>query len=161
MEPPAQLFTSRISTWGDSNHHYLPVPAEVATFFLDQGHKRVQLRLNDSAPIHVALRRNKEVGYLVGMGKRFLKQTQTEPGQQVKVEIWPDQTDYQAPMPESLAAVLETDPEAHKVFHSLTSGRQRSLIYYVSSVKSTDRQIEKALLLAANLKLGKLDPRKW
>ena len=156
-----QSFTAIISSWGNSNHHFLPVPEAVGDFFREQGIKRVQVQLDESVPIHAALQRNRKAGYLIGMGKRILKQTQTEPGQEVLVKIWPDEADYQAPMPESLAAVLETDPEANEVFHALTPGRQRSMIYWVSSVKSTDLQIEKALRLAEHLKAGQLDPRKW
>lgn len=161
MQENRKSFQGKISTWGESNHHFLLVPEAIATYFLDQGHKRVQLQLNEAAPVHCALRKNKEVGYLIGIGKRILKLTDTEPGQAVTVQLWPDDTTYQAKMPESLFAVLETDPEAHQQFHALTPGRQRSIIYWISKVKSIDLQIEKSLKVAKNLRAGQLDPRKW
>lgn len=156
-----KCFSANISSWGESNHHYLPVPATIAAPLLEQGHTRVQVQFNEAPPFHCALRRNKEVGFLIGVSKRLLQQTDTEPGQVVQVEIWPDESPYQAPMPESLAAVLETDTEAHTIFHSMTAGRQRSILYWVGSLRNLDRQIEKALLVAEKLKAGLLDPRKW
>jgi hypothetical protein len=57
-------------------------------------------------------------------------------------------------MPKELKEVLNTDMEADKVFHSLTAGNQRSLIYLISQVKSSDKRIERALKMAEQIKNG-------
>lgn len=154
-------FLGKISSWGESNHHYMAVPHDIGTYFLDQGQKRVLVQFDESPPFHCALQRHKVVGFQFMVSKRLLKETKTEPGQEVQVQIWADHSPYQATMPEALGAVLETDPEAHQAFHQLTPGRQRSIIYWIARIKSTDRQIEKALFAAEQLKAGLNDPRKW
>jgi len=62
-------------------------------------------------------------------------------------------------MPEELKEILETDPEASEIFHSLTSGNQRGLLYLVAQVKTSDKKIERALKIADRIKIGITSPR--
>jgi uncharacterized protein YdeI (YjbR/CyaY-like superfamily) len=62
-------------------------------------------------------------------------------------------------MPEELREVLDTDPEAGRVFDSLTEGNKRGLMYLVSQVKSSDKRIERSFIIAAKLKRGITSPR--
>jgi uncharacterized protein YdeI (YjbR/CyaY-like superfamily) len=54
---------------------------------------------------------------------------------------------------------LDTDDEANKIFHALTAGNQRGLIYLLSLVKSSDKKIERALKIAERIKQGITSPR--
>jgi uncharacterized protein YdeI (YjbR/CyaY-like superfamily) len=54
---------------------------------------------------------------------------------------------------------MATDPEAEAVFNKLTAGNKRGLIAFVAQVKSSYKRIERALLVAANLKAGRTSPR--
>jgi uncharacterized protein YdeI (YjbR/CyaY-like superfamily) len=45
------------------------------------------------------------------------------------------------------------------VFEDLTDGNKRGLIYVVSSVKSSDKRIERALKIVEKLKIGVTSPR--
>ena len=62
-----------------------------------------------------------------------------------------DKSKYGAPMPEELAEVLNQDPEGKRMFHALTGGKQRSLIYWVASVKDVDKRIQLALVMMKHL----------
>lgn len=62
-------------------------------------------------------------------------------------------------MPEEFKEVLNSDQEADEIFHSLTEGNQRGLIYLVSQVKSSDKKIERALKIVARIKNGVTTPR--
>jgi uncharacterized protein YdeI (YjbR/CyaY-like superfamily) len=62
-------------------------------------------------------------------------------------------------MPEELSEVLATDPEASRIFHALTEGNQRGLIFLVTQVKSTDKRIERSLRIADQVKHGVTSPR--
>ncbi len=62
-------------------------------------------------------------------------------------------------MPEELEEVLNIDLDAHTKFHSLTAGNQRSLIYLVTQVKSSEKRIERALKIAEKIKNGVTAPR--
>jgi uncharacterized protein YdeI (YjbR/CyaY-like superfamily) len=55
--------------------------------------------------------------------------------------------------------VLASDPEADRVFHSLTEGNQRGLMYLVTQVKSSDKRIDRALKIADKIKQGITSPR--
>jgi uncharacterized protein YdeI (YjbR/CyaY-like superfamily) len=58
-----------------------------------------------------------------------------------------------------LSEVLDTDPKANEVFHSLTEGNQRGLMYLVTQVKSSEKRIERALKIAEKIKAGITSPR--
>ena len=55
--------------------------------------------------------------------------------------------------------VLDTDVEAHRIFHSLTAGNQRGLIYLVSQVKSGDKKVDRALKIVEKIKKGVTSPK--
>ncbi len=62
-------------------------------------------------------------------------------------------------MPEELAEVLRTDPEAEVVFNRLTPGNKRGLMALVNMVKSVDKKIERALLIAEKIRRGVHSPQ--
>lgn len=68
----------------------------------------------------------------------------------------PDELD----MPEELDAVLQQDDQARKVWEEFTTGYQRSLIHYVTSVKSVDSRIKRSLDLLNRAKSGLLQGQK-
>jgi uncharacterized protein YdeI (YjbR/CyaY-like superfamily) len=72
----------------------------------------------------------------------------------VSATFKPDDTEYQFPVPEELAEVLATDPDADKIFQHLTPGNQRGLMHLVNMVKSPDKRVERALLIAKRIKEG-------
>lgn len=72
----------------------------------------------------------------------------------ISAELSVDTSDYQFAMVEELQEVLKTDPEASDIFHNFTPGKQRSLIYLVSAVKSSEKRIERALKIADRIKRG-------
>lgn len=59
-------------------------------------------------------------------------------------------------IPEELEAVLEQDDEARKVWDTFTLGYQRSLVYYITSVKNSDSRIKRALEIAGKAKIRAL-----
>jgi len=56
---------------------------------------------------------------------------------------------------------LDQDEEGNAFFRSLTPGKQRSLIYIVTTVKNPESRMKKSLAIIHHLKLakGKLDFR--
>ncbi len=80
-------------------------------------------------------------------------------GDKVEVTLEKDNSEYGIPMPESFNVLLDQDEVGSKFFHSLTPGKQRSLIYIVGKVKSIDSQLNKGLAILDHLTevQGKLD----
>lgn len=62
-------------------------------------------------------------------------------------------------MPIELREVLDQDEHADTLFHKLTPGKMRNIIYAVASVKSSEIKIRRALVYAEHLKKnkGKID----
>lgn len=139
-------------------HYIMPDPQTVQTLLKNEN-KRVICRLNDEVEFHCAIMPKKGGGYFINIGASICKKLKLSKGSIVTATFRRDHTEYQFPMPEELNEVLHTDPEAYKIFHSLTAGNQRGLIYLVTQVKSTDKRIERSLKIALRLKNGVTSPR--
>ena len=55
-------------------------------------------------------------------------------------------------MPKELKEVLRQDPDGNKLFHALTAGKQRTILYYMAKPKDVDRRIHMALVVVEHLK---------
>jgi hypothetical protein len=144
------------SLWG----YYIPVPTETADEILSrQEDRRVVCTLNGKQKFQCALMPNGEAGYYILVNKRIRDQLKLKQGDTVNVQLEKDESEYGLPMPDELAEVLDTDPEGDRLFHDLTPGKQRNLLYIVGNVKSTDLRIHRALVVVEHLKDqgGKID----
>lgn len=63
-------------------------------------------------------------------------------------------------LPEELIEVLAQDEEGNKIWQSFKPGMQRSLAYYVSSVKNTDSRIKRAFEIIDKAKTRRLYSQK-
>jgi uncharacterized protein YdeI (YjbR/CyaY-like superfamily) len=93
------------------------------------------------------------------VGAPLRKAARIEEGDKVKVIckiVDPDKVD----LPEELEAVLEQDELARKTWDELTTGFQRSLVHYITSVKNVDSRINRALDLINRAKAGLLQGQK-
>src|SRR5262249_16315244 len=73
-------------------------------------------------------------------------------GDIVNVVLTRDESKYGLPMSEEFAEVLKQDPEGDRLFHALTAGKQRSILYLLSKPKNIDVRIHQALLIVDHLK---------
>ncbi len=64
----------------------------------------------------------------------------------------PDESSYGLPISEEFEEVLRQDDEASEIFHQLTPGKQRTLIYYADNVKSSQIKLRRGLVVAEHLK---------
>ena len=90
-------------------------------------------------------------GYIT-VSKKKLNQFSIALGDVIKVILEPDNSEFGMEVPEELIEIFAQDPEAEKRFMSISPGKQRNIIYYVSGVKNSDLRIERALKLINNLK---------
>jgi len=140
--------------------HFFVVETKIAEQFLTSKNKRVVCTFDDGSIIHAAIFTKKEIGYYIRLGKSIVKKLRVKAGDTIKVLIEADITPFQFELPEELAEVFATDLEANQVFEKLSPGNQRSIIYLVSLLKSTDKRIERALRIAEKLKAGITSARK-
>ena len=133
---------------------FLPIPSALEKKLTADGNKRVVCTFRDGQEIHVALQKSKEAGTYIYLGNSTMKKIKLKEGDKLDVDIRVDDSPYQFQMPEEFEEVLKTDPEAHKIFHSLTPGNQRSIIHVVAQAKNSDTRVTRALKIAERLKQG-------
>jgi hypothetical protein len=138
--------------------HYLILDDKTVLELTKNDNKRVICKLNDKVEFQGAIMPKKEGGHFVNVGLTICKQLNIKEGSKVSATFSADKTAYQFEMPDELKEVLNTDPEADEIFHALTAGNKRGLIYLVSQVKCADKKIERALKIAERLKNGVTSP---
>ena len=132
--------------------HFIPVLREIGERFPSDGKsRRVVCTLNGKETIQCALMPGGE-RFVILVNKRVRISLGIVAGDAVKLSIVPDTSKYGLPMPEEFAEVLVQDPDGDKLFHALTPGKQRSLIFAVSSGKDIDRRIHRSLIILEHLK---------
>jgi bifunctional DNA-binding transcriptional regulator/antitoxin component of YhaV-PrlF toxin-antitoxin module len=143
------------AVWG----HYVIVPDKIAKSFLSKKIKRVICTINDDLNIHAALMPKKDGQAFININKEIRKKYKLEEGSSLMVEIFEDTSKYGMTFPEEMKELMLQDPEGEAVFHKLTPGKQRSLLYLISKPKTSDSRLKKALVILDYLKAtgGQLD----
>ncbi len=143
----------------DSGMHYITLDSKTVLPLTKNGNKRAICKLNNEIEFHCAIMFKKEGGHYINIGLTICRKLKIKAGSKVAATFSIDKTEYQFEMPEELKEVLDTDQEADRIFHSLTRGNQRGLIYLVTQVKSSARKIERALKIADSIKKGLTSPK--
>ncbi|MGB2702413.1 MAG: YdeI/OmpD-associated family protein [Chitinophagaceae bacterium] len=149
-----------IQKMGAGYMHYIELDVKTVKRVTSDGNKRVLCKLNDIVSLHAAVMKTKEGMYYLMISAANLKKLSAKAGSIVKAEIEIDKSELQFHIPEEFAKVIATDAPAKKIFDSLTNGNKRGLIALVNMIKSSDKKIERALLIAARLKAGITSPAK-
>lgn len=121
---------------------------------LPEGRLRVKGFLNN-APIDLAIQYVKNGPRYLMVSKVLARKAKAVIGDRVTVTFQltnPDKID----VPEELQAVLAQDDEAMAAWKKLTPGLQRSLSYYVKSVKNVDSRIKRSFEMLHKVKTGLL-----
>jgi hypothetical protein len=114
--------------------------------------QRFIIKINDSESWQagvVALGNGK--GYIT-VKNAFLKKYRLQLGDLVQVHLQKDESEFGMKVSDELKEVLFQDPAGEHRFNLLPMGKKRYIIYYVNQVKSSQKRIERSLLLIGNLK---------
>ena len=132
--------------------HYLPVDAEIAKKLGFKGNsRRVVCTLNGKQTFQCALMPMSGDFYIF-VNKQVRDKLGIEEGNPVRVELRKDASKYGLPMPKEFREVLNQDPDGDRLFHALTAGRQRTILYYVGKARDVDRRIHYSLVVIEHLK---------
>ena len=132
--------------------HYLAVTREINDAFGFTGNaRRVVCTLNGIVSYQCALM-PKDGKFFIVVNKKNRDQLGIIVGDTVRVELVKDESKYGLPMPEELREVLNQDAEGDRLFHALTAGKQRTMLYYIGKWKDIDRRIHYALTVVEHLK---------
>ena len=139
----------------DSGWHFLVVDKKTVDKFGFEGkYKRVVCTINNGKPFQCALMPTRGQFYII-VNKKKRDEAGIEFGDMVNVLLEKDESRYGLPMPEVLREILDQDPEGDEIFHSLSAGKQRSILYAIGKVKDIDRRIHTGLIYLEHLKENK------
>lgn len=153
-------FEAIISRFDDSIWAFhLKVPQKLYQSFADQNIKRVLMQIDGSEKLHAGFMPEGEGKYFFMLSKDVMKKLQLAEGQKVTVNLEKDTSKYGMPIAEEMQELLTLDPEGESLFHQLTAGKIRTLLHFVNKFKSSDKRIEKSVIILEHLKAngGKLD----
>jgi putative transposon-encoded protein len=147
-------FETTLISLGHSGWVVIPVTHETASglSFPDKRFKRVVCRINGAEGFQCALMPSGTGGFIITVNKKKREACRVRVGELVNVELELDTSKYGLPMPEELREVLAQDPEADRLFHALTPGKQRSLLYQANQKTDVDLRIHRALIIVGHLK---------
>lgn len=114
--------------------------------------RRVVCTINGEHTFQCALLPWTKEGFCIVVNKKIREKLGIGDGSRVKVELTRDESQYGLPMPEEFAEVLKQDPFGNKLFHALTPGKQRTMLYYIGKVKDVDKRIHTCLVIVEHLK---------
>jgi bifunctional DNA-binding transcriptional regulator/antitoxin component of YhaV-PrlF toxin-antitoxin module len=134
------------------------IPDDIMDDYKDTS-KRVKCIINNQLSIQCALHSNGDGTYYILLNKEIRKKLKLNEGDEVQVEMELDKSKYGIFTPNFFEELCFQDPEADKLFHQLTPGKQRTLLHLIGKLKSEQKQLEKALIIFDYLKEvnGKLD----
>jgi hypothetical protein len=133
----------------------LPIDNSIAEQLMEGKDRRIICHIKGIKPFHCALLPDGNNGWFILLNKNRQKELNLVHGDRIQVQLEKDHSEYGMEMPIELREVLDQDEHADYLFHKLTPGRMRNIIHAVSSVKSSDIRIRKALVYAEHLKKNK------
>ena len=154
-------FTAIIDDFNsDLWHFHLVVPETIARVFVTEDNdRRVVCTLNGKKTFQCALMPKGDGNFFININKEIRTKLKLNLGSTVEVSLVKDESEYGLPMPEELASLMQIDPEGDKLFHALTPGKQRTLLYIVGKPKNAELRIKRAIAVIDHLKElgGKID----
>lgn len=93
--------------------------------------------------------------YIILSGKR-IKELKKQEGDEVSFVLGMDPDPLGAEIPEVMQVLLDQDEDLLKRFLSMTDGKKRGVIHYISSTKNIDLQVKRTVEMLE--KYGKIDP---
>ena len=136
--------------------YHIVVPAGIAEQYISgEADRRVICSLNNKISFQCALMHKGDGNYFININKKMRDQLGLKLGSQVEYSLEKDESEYGLPMTDELKETLLQDEEGSEIFHSLTLGKQRTLIYIAGSVKDTQKRINRALAIISHLKITK------
>ncbi|MDR9417595.1 YdeI/OmpD-associated family protein [Gracilimonas sp.] len=144
-------FKSHIELLPKLKLHHVTVPAEIVDEVGGIG-TRLMCSINEHAPFHSGMVALGGGAAYITVNKKRMKKFGVGKGDEVTVSIELDDSKYGMEVPEELEALLEQDREGARRFEMLAPSKQRYIIHYVFQVKSSQKKIDRAIMLINNLK---------
>ncbi|MGL5011691.1 MAG: YdeI/OmpD-associated family protein [Paracoccaceae bacterium] len=133
--------------WGRATYTILRLPEDVVVALGPT--KRVEGEINDH-PVNLALTKAPVVdGVFLWAGQSLLDRVGITPGEELEVRLRPA-ADDRVDVPEDVLAALRAG-DATALWEALTPGRQRGLLYQISTAKTQATRAKRIAALMAGL----------
>ena len=130
---------------------HLRVPRPIALKLNGGRSRRVVRSLNGSEDHHCALLPYRKGSVVVAVNRQWQKKLGLAPGMRVTVKLRKDESRYGLPMPEEFEELLKQDKDGNELFHALTPGRQRTLLYYIGKPADPRARAERSVIVVRQL----------
>lgn len=145
----SRLTTIESNTWS----HVFPVAnAEVTELLAATTDRRVICTLAGGHHWNCALLAAGDGNWFINVSKNVQKAGQLAPEQAVTFTLEPDESEYGMPVPEELIELWAVDESYQTIFHKLTPGRQRSLLYRIGQPKTSTTRAKRAVQIMEYLR---------
>lgn len=157
-------FDTSIEDFGKTNNlwgGHVVVDDAIVQEIKSQNIKRLICTLNNKETIHCALLSMGNGTYFIMINATLRKKLHLTFGSKLNLKLKEDKSKYGIPMPMEMAEILAQDEVANTLFHALTPGKQRTLLYQIGLPKISETRIKKAVLITRYLveANGKIDFR--
>ena len=132
--------------------YHVKVPSHIVETLRADKVKRFVCTLNGSIKLHASLMPAGDNVFFIKINKDILKQLHTSLGETIDVSLIKDESKYGIPLPLEFEELLNGDIQAGELFHKLSPGKQRSLLFLVNKVKSKQIRYEKSFIILEHLK---------
>jgi len=151
-DKPIKFRSEIVSSTEMSGWHLLLIPAKHGNKFEKKnGSRRVVCTINGTETFQCALMPHGD-DFMIIVNKQKRERLGVAGGDKVSVELKHDDSKYGLPMPKEFQEVLRQDREGSKLFHNLTAGKQRSILWWLGKIKDIDKRIHVALIFLEHLK---------
>jgi hypothetical protein len=147
MHFTATLEKSHNKLWGSQ----VRVPDSIAQKLVDPKSRRVVRTLNGSAEHQCALLPFGNGVFVLSVNRQLCDTLHLEIGSKVRVGLRKDKSKYGLPVPEELEELFRQDKVGHRLFHALTIGKQRTLLYIIGTSRTSDARAWKASIILRHL----------
>jgi hypothetical protein len=153
-------FTTPLEKFEKSLYPYhVKVPYEIYQSYTQIKIKRILVSFNGGTQVHNAFLSNGDGVKYIKLNKETMKEKDLKVGDMLLVVIEEDKSIYGAPIAHEMKELLMQDEEGERLFHKLTAGKIRSLLFKINGYKTIEKRIETSIITLEHLKAnsGKLD----
>ncbi len=144
----AVLNSSDNKLWGA----HFEVPAKVAELYVRDSARRAVCTINGTERYQCGILRGVKSKFVITVNATIRKKLKLEFGDSLDIQLEADDSEYGLPITDEMKAALELDDEASALFHALTPGKQRTLLYVASYLKNPDVRALRAVCILEHLK---------
>ena len=126
-------------------YYYLTIAADIVEQYEKKRATRLKCTIDKSVSFSCGLNHLGDGNYFIIVATRHLKALGKQENDMVTFDIFEDPNPLGVELPEVLQVLIDQDPDAKKMYDTLTDGKKRSLIYSIKGIKDIDKQVQRIL----------------